>query len=116
MAQHSCIIKKMVRVDLLTAHGEPPARHVGAGASVGAAIGALVGAALGTAVGAAIGAGEPPFLAFAGSGALGGLAGAGAFVLIAFLAATLESIRTGTRVRVMNFMMNDLMKREYKNS
>ena len=106
MTQHSCIIKTLVRVDLLTVHGEPLARHWGAGALVGAAvIGALVGAAV---IGALVGAGTP-FLAFAGSGALEGLAGAGFFVFSAFLAATSESIRTVTRAKVMNFMMTVLM-------
>ena len=104
MAKHSCINKKMVRVDLLTVHTAPDAPQV-IGAALGTAVGALVGAALGIAVGAAVGAaGTPPFLAFSGSGALEGLAGAGALVM-----AALESIRTGTRVKVMNFMMTVLI-------
>jgi hypothetical protein len=84
---HSCFIKKMVRFDLLTVHEVPLARHWGAGASVGAAV-AL-------------------FPALEG---LEGLAGAGALgAFLAAIMAALESIRTGTRVKEMNFMMTVLM-------
>ena len=64
--------------------------HRSSTGAVEAAIGALVGAALGTALGAAIGAGTPlPAL-----GALEGLAGAGALVFGAFLAAIMAALLT----------------------